>query len=526
MSLSNLAGLALRTAAVDPERTALVVPLEWDDARVTRAEALSFGALAARVAALRSGLAAAGLRPGDRVVLLFPVGADLFALVLALLASGLVAVFIDTGMSRGRVLSALKAARAQAIVSVRALLRHRWWLPALWGMRRYAVDAQGLGLRPFRRLVGAPDLAPPVPRDADDHALVTYTSGSTGQPRGADRSHGALIAQHRALLAAFPVAADEVDMPAFPMVVLHNLCCGVPTILPPLDFKAPASVQPAAVFDLADAHGVTRMTGAPAYLARLVDHAEAMGRTPGRLRALGVGGAPISAQLCQRFGAALPGVEGVVIYGSTEAEPIAFVSMAEVAASEGEGILVGCCAPGAEVELVDLPDLPPPLDARGVAPWRAALGEVVVRGDHVLPRYLNDPEADRRTKLPDPRGGVWHRTGDVARRDEQGRLWLVGRVLDAVPRPDGGTLHPFPVEARLNAHPLIERAALVAHPAAPHGEVAVQPDDPDARAAAARILRDLGLTDLGVRGLDALPVDVRHNSKIDRVALRTRLAGG
>ncbi|MBW2528751.1 MAG: AMP-binding protein [Deltaproteobacteria bacterium] len=524
---SNVASLVLAHGERCPERLALVVPTAWTARKVTAETRLTFGELAEQVGAVRAGLERAGLRAGDRVVVMFPVSAELYVLALALLASGLVAVLIDTSMPRRRMLQAIQRSRARAIVSVDALLRHRLWLPALWGRQRYAVDGRRLGVASYSALVGsASEAGPPAPVDRSSPALITYTSGTTGRPKGANRTHHLLLAQHRALAEQFPAADDEIDMPCFPVVALHNLCSGVATVMPAVDLRAPASVDPQVVVAQICEHGVTRMTGAPAYLGRIAAHLAATGERLDSVRTVGVGGAPCSGDLGQRLREVLPDAELLTIYGSTEAEPIASASLDEVSAAEGQGYLVGQPARAATVEVVELSDPPPRLDQRGLAPFavpQGAPGELVVRGDHVLRGYVDDPRAERRTKLRDPNGAVWHRTGDVARIDSRGRIWLLGRLPDLVSQA-GRTLYPFAIEAELDRLPGIARSALVAHRRAPAGEVAIVLRADAAPTEAVQGVRDwLASHELGslpIQVLKELPVDARHNSRIDRATLR------
>ncbi len=513
-----------------PEKTALVLPAAWDETGVTESVQVTFGELAGRIGGVQAALREAGFRPGDRIVVMFPVGVDLYSLVLGLMASGMAAVLIDTGMGVKKVLAAMRHSGAKGIVSVHALLKHRWWIPTLWWMRKYCVDASGPFLRPAARLLSQPASTPvTLEREPDDHALITFTSGSTGKPKGADRTHRLLTEQHRALKHHFPEAADEIDMPCFPVVTLHNLCCGIPTVLPPVDFRAVAQAPAAAVWSFAAKHGVTRMSGAPAYVDRLVAHLEGDGErgspddgAPATLRQIGVGGARVPRSLMARVKQALPEVEAKVLYGSTEAEPIASVHFDEVLASPGDGVLVGTEAAAATVALLEVPDPPPTLDQRGVAPFEVAdgePGELVVSGPHVNRGYLDDPAATAENKLFEPDGRCWHRTGDVARRDEQGRLWLIGRTKDMVPVGDR-LVAPYPVEEAVDALPGVARSAFldVGGPVlVVQMEPGAVPPDPVALAGLVDV-RGAGV--LRVEVVDEIPVDPRHNSKIDRVRLR------
>jgi acyl-CoA synthetase (AMP-forming)/AMP-acid ligase II len=518
----NLAERVLAQAARHPSRVALVIAAEQD-------ETVTYAGLVERIRAFSGGLAREGLGPGDRVALLFPLSVDFYALTLAVLARGATVVLMDGALGLRRTLVALRISRARAIVSVRAALRLWPVLPATWGVERFCADDAPFGTRPLATLRdgGAGDERP-LARTADDEALVTFTSGSSGRPKGVDRTHGLLVAQHEALRAEFPEADGDVDMPCFPAVALHNMCCGMTTVIPPLDLRMPAtSLVPERVLDAMGRFGVTRLSGAPAYMDRLVAAIPPGDPRAAKLRGLVVGGAPVPRRLCAAIVGRFERAEALVAYGSTEAEPIATVSMREVAESAGDGYLVGEVAPVARVELVRLPEIAPALGREGFAPYRAPVGEsgeVVVSGPHVNRRYIGDDEAMRRLKVPAADGVVWHRTGDLARRDERGRLWLTGRTPDVVTHA-GGAISPYVVEAAVDDVEGVDRAALVAYDGACLAVTlrgSIPRDDVLVRVKAVLAQRDLG--DVPVRVVADMPVDARHQSKIDRAGLRALLA--
>jgi acyl-CoA synthetase (AMP-forming)/AMP-acid ligase II len=493
-------------------------------------EIVTYGNLAQRIAELSLGFRRQGFQIGDRVVVLFPLCTDFYAVVLALLASGMTAVLIDSGMGSRRIRQALKTARAQGIVTVHALLKYRFVLPLLWAIpKKFSRDTRGIFMRPFQTLEGYKDPAfRYVPRDPDDEALITFTSGSTGQPKGVDRTHGLLTAQHLALRQHFPDDPGQVDMPCFPVVALHNLCCGNTTVMPPVDLRAPSWVNPSAVLSQVTKWKVSSMSGAPAYIKRIAEHLLYTGRRIPTLRRMAVGGAPASVSLCRKILQAFPGIEASVVYGSTEAEPISSVSMESVIQSEADGFLVGKPARMADVALVNLPEPPPILDRRDLEPYGVApgeVGELVVRGPHISRRYIQDPEANRACKLQSINGGVWHRTGDLARFDANRDLWLVGRLADVV-RHSGRTLYPLMVEAAIDSLPGIKTSALVTHAARPNGELAVEPENEANRKTLPAVLiwlKEHDLASLPVRVVQKIPVDGRHNSKVDRPTLRKNL---
>jgi acyl-CoA synthetase (AMP-forming)/AMP-acid ligase II len=478
----NLADLFLRHSRIRPGKTAMILAHER----------VSFGEIERRVRALQTGLRREGFRPGDRMVVLMPVGVDLYALLLALFSLGVVPVSLDASMGPRRMLQALGLSRAKGLVSVDRLLRHRFWIPRLWGMRLYSADSSGLGLRPFSRLesAGTSDFAI-EDRAATDFALITYTSGSTGRPKGADRAQGILLAQHEISRELWPEASDEVDMPCFPMVALQNLACGITTVLPDVDFRALGSIDAGRVLSQIDRHGVTRISGAPAFLRSLTRHLLERHESMEWVRGLIAGGAPVPRWLCRDVLRAFPGSESFVVYGSTEAEPMAFAPMREILDSPGAGYLVG-----RKIEKIEL---------------RMVEGEVQVSGPHVIRRYLDNDEANRRTKIPDEQGRIWHRTGDEGHLDSTGRLWITGRIADRV-----AGLPNYVIEQELEGIAGVSRAAVIAD----GRRVYIEGDESAREAVNAHLGTRAWAKGGQLQICDALPVDARHFWKIDRESLR------
>ncbi|HNN95080.1 MAG TPA: AMP-binding protein [Pseudomonadota bacterium] len=529
MSASNCASITLNGSSAPPAQLAIALP---SASGALQGPQISFGELRQRIAEFQRGIDRSGLRPGDRVVMLSPVSIDFYALALALWGCGQVLVFLDGRLDRRRFLRVLAAAQAQAIVSVRPLLRLWPIMPPLWKLRRFVSDAPTWGAQSLDQLLVKTDQPPTIvaPKSPDQSALISFTSGSTGRPKGADRTHAILLAQHDALQAHAPGREGEIDMPCFPAVVLHNLSCGISSVVPPIDLRHPGQADPARVTAAISHYGVQSLSGAPAYMQRLCDHLLAGGVSVPSVRRVYVGGAPVSRRLGKQILAAFPSAAADAVYGSTEAEPMAAVSLQELVATPGEGFLVGHTTPPAEIELVDLPELAPSLGPTGLVPHRVAppaSGEVVVRGPHVNRLYIGDDEANRRFKIPAGDGSVWHRTHDLARRDKAGRLWLTGRVPDRV-NHHGQVLLPFVLEAALlDAVPELSNVALIAHGSAPEGELVYCCADSAAetvRAATQRLLAEHSLDRLPARRIAAIPTDARHNSKIDRPALREQLA--
>jgi len=520
----NFCDAILQAARQTPQRMALSIPRADDHYR--RCDQVTYEQLLDRAAALQVGLARKGLVCGDRVLVVATPGVALYALVIALLGAGMVPVLLDRGMSRPRLMASIRASGAKAAVGDRKLLRLWWLLPPLWQLPRYALDGKAPGVTRLLKTDGlpSPQAFQCVPLEPDHHGLITFTSGSTGQPKGADRTHHSLIEQHRAIRAHWPDQQDDLDSPCFPVLVLHNLCCGISTLLPATDLAHPGQANGPAVLEQLQENQVTRIACAPAYLARLVDAGQEAGTTLPAMRSVVVGGSTLSEQLARDCQGLFPNARVRIVYGSTEAEPIADIDLPQLLANwhNGEGHLVGKPADMVAVKII--PPFHPMENADQIetCPRKPGqIGEILVSGPHVLQGYVDNPAANRENKIPRKNGGVWHRTGDAGYLDEEGRIWLVGRMKDAL-RIGDEPRYCFPAEKALDRLPGVRRSALLPPlPGCGDGDsILVVEGDTEATALRA-VLRHYGYQNTRLYWVKSMPVDGRHNSKIDRAALVT-----
>ena len=517
----NLAHTLLEQARLRPTAPAII------DTHRGRTRITSFAELdlsAARVARL---LVNQGLQPGDAVLVFHPMSAELYVALLALFRLRLVAMFLDPSAGRDHIERCCIMQPPRALIAGTKAHLLRLVVPAL---RRIPVKVV-IGLPvPFAvRWSAAAQLEPLTEvRDCetDTPALLTFTSGSTGQPKGAVRSQGLLDAQYRALGASLALTAGDVDLATLPIVALANLGSGVTSLIPNADLRYPGAVAAAPIFAQIQTHQATSSVASPAFFECLVRHGSAAGLTLPSLRKLYTGGAPVFPRLLDQLQALAPNAEVVALYGSTEAEPIAHVSRREVTADDLKAMLAdkGLLA-GVPVEEIDLRIL---RDQWGqpVGPYSTAAfteaccgpgapGEIVVHGRHVLPGYLRG-EGDEETKFRVD-GAVWHRTGDAGYLDEQGRLWLLGRSAARI-RDAHGDLYPFAAETAVFQDPRVRRVALVAH----RGKrvLAVEFYEQHKPGDLGAVREALTWTHLDeVRPCRHIPVDKRHNAKIDYPSL-------
>jgi acyl-CoA synthetase (AMP-forming)/AMP-acid ligase II len=463
----------------------------------------TFRKLRDRAAAFSGGLDRWGLRRGAHVLVLLPMGIDLYAALLGVNWGGRTAVLVDPSAPRGRLDAALSRVGLDALVGIRKAHLLRLRLRALRGLDLYvAVGGLGPLARPFS-CAGDPGELHDPPKG--EPALISFTTGTTGAPKAIGRSHAFLLAQHQVLVSHMGIGPEDIDLPTLPVFLLNSLAAGATCVLPDGDLRDVSALEPDRLLAQMAAHQVTTTSGSPAFFRTLVDRILERGEPQDRVTRLFVGGARVRADLLEDMARAFPSAQVQVVYGSTEAEPIATVDAetvrSETAPREAEGSCVGTPVPGIRVRLVD------PDDGEDVPEGEP--GEVWVAGAHVNRGYYRDPGADAANKVPDGET-VWHRTGDAAWRDPQGRLWLVGRVSERV-----GAHYTFRVEALAEQVPGVTHAALAEVDGAPVLAFAGEAD--------VEALREwTGIE--RVERVDAIPVDPRHRAKVDRAALEKLLS--
>jgi acyl-CoA synthetase (AMP-forming)/AMP-acid ligase II len=509
----NLFAILEEHAARAPDRAAII----------GSADQTTFRELERRATHLASALAERGLACGDRVAVLVPVSRDLYVVLLALLKLGATAVFVEPALGRAELVRCYERAAPRAFIGVWRAHLLRLQSRVLRQVPLAVVAGRGVvpGAASLDELVrnGAPR-AEVGPVDDPAAALLTFTSGTTGAPKAIERSHALLRAQHQVLTSAFPVLSTDRGLSAAPLFALHDLAAGATVVLPPAGLRSGVPRDPGGMVAALAAHGVTLLRGNPRFCEALADTCDTTRTKLPKIRALFVGGAPVSVSLLERVRVIVPNAQVHVAYGSSEAEPISAIAAQDVAAEAagltalGRGYCVGAPIPPTTVRIAGTTEttvfpVPPPPNA-------PCVGEVLVSGPHV-------------------NATGWHHTGDTGYLDAQGRLWLLGREADRVRRA-GRTMHAYSVEPLIESLPFVERSALlgVVDPktGAERNMLVVSTRrrgtvGPSTRARwrdeIVRLCASRELPVDEIRWIDAMPLDARHRSKVQRDELRRLL---
>jgi malonyl-CoA/methylmalonyl-CoA synthetase len=430
----------------DPERVALIDAVHgtpW-----------SRGRLALRSAVFAAHLESRGVRAGDRVLLSCAPSPETVAAYVGILRLGAVVVPANTGYTRAEIEHIVNDVRPQAAVVDPVDDR----LPELPGGTLAPVHTRDT---PIGISVGEA-IAPRLDRAGDDAlAMIAFTSGTTGLPKGAMLTRGNLSAGAEALVEAWEWTPDDRLVHALPMFHMHGLGAAINgslsagasmVVLPRFDTDA--------VVDAVHAHDATLFFGVPTMYARLRDG----GRLPelAHLRLLVSGSAPLDPVLFQAV-AEQAGQAPVERYGMSETVMLT----SNPVRGERRAGSVGLPLPGVDLRLGDA-------------------GAVEVRGANVFGGYWERPDASAAAFTEDG----WFRTGDIGEHDDDGYLRLVGRASDLI-ITGGYNVYPREVEDAILEHPDVVDAAVIGLPDDVWGE----------RVVAVVVLRERA--DLDVAALDA-----------------------
>jgi len=276
---------------------------------------------------------------------------------------------------------------------------------------------------------------------------------------------------------------------------------------------------------------VTTLTAAPAFMQTFTDYGLANRLSVEGLHRVGIGGAPVSPTLCAAIQRVFPNAAAEIIYGSTEAEPVASIAIEDVLALGVQASTWQHGVPGGYVHADTQVKIIRPytnsiriLPGHTLAEWTVddgAYGELIVSGPHVNRCYFDNPDADREHKICDEQGRIWHRMGDVATRDRQGRIWIAGRVSRLI-RQNNRWIYPLLVESQLDALPGIRKSAL--HACGDRVFLWIEGDSitQTTHNAIHRVLEKMHVYVHQVRIGVNIPLDARHRSKVDYHALDRR----
>jgi long-chain acyl-CoA synthetase len=437
----NLGSILAGSADLHPERVALR----------EASRALRYGELDRAARGVATALRARGIAPGESVALLVPNVAEFTIAYFGILYAGCTVVPLNVLLSAPEVEYHLKDSRA------RLLIAHPLFDgPARAGAEAARVPlvvAAGTGAGSLAELAASDPLPALHPTAATDTAVILYTSGTTGKPKGAELTHSNLFVNCAVVVPKLlPPREDDVALGVLPL--FHSFgqtCIQNATIAAGGCFSLLPRFAPEDAFAVMERDGITLFAGVPTMYFALLHHEPARRYDLSKLRFCMSGGAPMPVEVMKAFEAKF-GVEIFEGFGLSETSPVASFNMQGRPRTPGS---IGYPVWGVEMAILDDEDRPLPDGERG---------EICIRGHNVMKGYLGRPDATREAL----RGG-WFHSGDIGIRDADGSYRIVDRKKDMIIR-GGFNVYPREVEEVLYAHPAVVEAAVIGVPHESHGE--------------------------------------------------------
>lgn len=435
--MTNLATIVPASAARNPGGVAI----KLDGIEIT------FGALevlSAKVAAL---LAQRGIKAGDRVALISPNLPQMPPIYYGILRHGAIVVPLNPLLKSREVEYHLQDSGAVLAFAWEGVMAEVAAGAAAAGTDVIPIDAAFMELLAPLEPVAGVALA-----EKDDTAVILYTSGTTGKPKGAELTHENLRSNAEVSVGLFNLAAGDVIFGGLPFFHIFGQTCALNsavmagatvTLLPRFD--------PVKALEIIARDKVTIFEGVPSmYIALL--------RAPGReqydvgsLRLAASGGSALPVEILHEFESTFEAtlLEG---YGLSETSPVVSFNQVDGIRKAGS---IGTVVAGARLRV---------LDDTGADVEPGAVGEIAVAGPYVMKGYWNNPEATAAAIVDG-----WFHTGDLGRQDGDGVFFIVDRKKDMILR-GGYNIYPREIEEVLYEHPAVAEAAVVGMPDDFHGE--------------------------------------------------------
>ena len=453
MSL-NVATMLRESAAANPDKPLCHI----NDLSFTYAQV---DEISGRIA---SALLATGLQRGDKVAVQLPNLPQFLFSYFGIMKAGLVMVPLNPLLKAAEVTYHLDNSDTKMLITFELFAEeaHKGAQQVEREITTYVVnmpgnDARPAGTKHFDELYFADDTRDIVPTDADETAVLLYTSGTTGKPKGAELTHLNLYLNCTIAGELFGFRDDDIGVAVLPLFHVFGLSSvlntsvrygGTIVLIPRFELEP--------VVEAIEKHKATIFSGVPTMYFGLL-HMDTAGKDLSSLRVGVSGGAAIPGEVIRAFEEKFPGCVVLEGYGLSESTS---TTTFNVDAEQRKVLSIGKPIWGVTVQVVGEDDKPLP-------PGEGNVGEIVIRGHNIMKGYYKNPEATAEAFK-----GDWFHTGDLAYMDEDGYFFIVDRKKDLVIR-GGYNVYPREIEEVLYEHPAVAEAAVIGRPDPKLGEEVV-----------------------------------------------------
>lgn len=418
------------------------------------------------------------IKKGDLVILLIPMTTDLYLAMFALQTIGAVPVFIESWSDLQHIMQCIKKTNPKAIISQNKIFSLLENLLIPKNFLKITIDniVENKNIS-FQQLKKQKPLKKISPVKQDDLALITFTSGSSGEPKGVSRSHRFLASQHYALSRNISYGKHDIDLPVFPVFSLNNIASGITTVLPAFNIYQDNDKNLEIIVSQLLNFKVNCTTLSPFIFNALSKYCKKRKIIIHSLKKIITGGAPISCDNLINFKTIVDNAKIFVLYGSTEVEPITCIEANEVIKlNQHENKKNKLVDIGSNVGKVDkelkykiIKIYNKNIIINNKNDWKKYeqsannIGELIVSGEHVCKNYYKNQKALKEVKIFDTDGTIWHRSGDIVQIDKNGYTWILGRKHNIIKRFNQ-VFYPIKAEVILNKFFQVAESAFVGMP--------------------------------------------------------------
>lgn len=430
--MTNLATNLTTTATEHAEQAALRV----------NGQGITYGQLHQMAAEVAGTLRENGIQPGDRVAVILPNVPSFPVVYWGILLAGGIVVPMNPLLKAGEIDFFFTNSGAKI-----AFVWPDFVDEATKGAQNSGTRIVTTGPMGPQDFEGGEPIPEPTPREDDDTAIILYTSGTTGRPKGAELTHSNIhLNAMRSAQVIQEMTSDDIVMGCLPLFHVFGLVVGLnAATISGASLALIPRFDPQAAIEVIEKERVTIMQGVPTMYAAILNHPSSDGMDASSLRTCASGGSAMPLEVMkafeEKFGCVI--LEG---YGLSETSPVASFNMPTRERKPGT---IGVAIPGCEMKCVDLDGNEVPV---------GEVGEIAIRGDNVMKGYWQNPEATAEA-IPDG----WFRTGDLATMDDDGYFTIVDRKKDMILR-GGMNVYPREVEEVVYQHPDVLEVAVVGMP--------------------------------------------------------------
>jgi acyl-CoA synthetase (AMP-forming)/AMP-acid ligase II len=390
-----------------------------------------------------------GFKKGDRILVFVPMSYELYVIALSILYIGAVLVFVDAWANKNRLAMACDIVQPVGFIgTLKAQL-----LRLSQSIRNIPIKIISNSLI-SSQIVSKNDA---ITSEAEyvgneNEAIVTFTTGSTGAPKAAKRTHGFLLSQRNALMEHMPLQKDEVNLVTLPIFVMNNLSMGIPSYLPDFNPAKPSDFDADSMITQINELNIASSIASPAFFENIANTILKTNQLTS-FKTIYTGGAPVFKPLAIKLRKAFPKTDVHVVYGATEVEPVSSIPLDDyINLDHSAGLPLGKIVNGLQLKIIQPTSEPVQIkDNESLKDYEISnneVGEIIVSGDHVLKEYIGSSLEFNKNKIVSE-NQLWHRTGDAGRIDAKGFVYLHGRIKNRFYTNQNKYLFSIPIEQDL-----------------------------------------------------------------------------